>query len=227
MEMRSYTNRRTGEVMQIPRGIDPGWDYNPGKASWGARVADDVMAEWRASKNKYERLPARETWASKRRPKDIPADASIAHPGRVAGSAPEAQAMLEEIMGGPSKVYTCNVPGYRHDIVVSAAGLANHLGKDLARSKYFAFLPEVLERPYEVWAQFSRHKATGRVLLYTTLFKRFDLGAGRILHVVANFRKGALQEVERLEAWTMIPTRDAKSINKRRTGHLIYGRPSQ
>ncbi|MEI2742727.1 MAG: phage minor head protein [Candidatus Competibacter sp.] len=26
-----WTNRRTGEVQQIPRGIDPGWDYNPGE----------------------------------------------------------------------------------------------------------------------------------------------------------------------------------------------------
>ncbi len=26
-----WTNRRTGEVMEVPRGIDPGWDYNPGE----------------------------------------------------------------------------------------------------------------------------------------------------------------------------------------------------
>lgn len=26
-----WTNKRTGEVRQIPRGIDPGWDYNPGE----------------------------------------------------------------------------------------------------------------------------------------------------------------------------------------------------
>lgn len=25
-----WTNGRTGEVLQVPRGIDPGWDYNPG-----------------------------------------------------------------------------------------------------------------------------------------------------------------------------------------------------
>lgn len=27
-----WRNKRTGEVRQIPEGIDPGWDYNPGKA---------------------------------------------------------------------------------------------------------------------------------------------------------------------------------------------------
>ncbi len=28
----NWTNKRTGEIRSIPRGIDPGWDYNPGKA---------------------------------------------------------------------------------------------------------------------------------------------------------------------------------------------------
>lgn len=27
---REWTNKRTGEVHQVPEGIDPGWDYNPG-----------------------------------------------------------------------------------------------------------------------------------------------------------------------------------------------------
>lgn len=30
IERREYVNKRTGEVMQVPKGIDPGWDYNPG-----------------------------------------------------------------------------------------------------------------------------------------------------------------------------------------------------
>lgn len=31
VKTREWTNRRTGEVMQIPQGIDPGFDYNPGQ----------------------------------------------------------------------------------------------------------------------------------------------------------------------------------------------------
>lgn len=30
-ETREYVNPRTGEVMDVPRGVDPGWAYNPGK----------------------------------------------------------------------------------------------------------------------------------------------------------------------------------------------------
>ncbi|SIR43059.1 phage putative head morphogenesis protein, SPP1 gp7 family [Rhizobium sp. RU35A] len=43
----TWTNKRTGEVRSIPRGIDPGWDYNPGKA--GANlVAEKASEEKRA-----------------------------------------------------------------------------------------------------------------------------------------------------------------------------------
>lgn len=35
-EMVSFTNRATGEVSQVPKGIDPGWAYNAGKAGQAA-----------------------------------------------------------------------------------------------------------------------------------------------------------------------------------------------
>nr|WP_245224251.1 phage minor head protein [Rhizobium halophytocola] len=35
---RSFTNRRTGEIVRVPDGIDPGWAYNPGKASIEAKA---------------------------------------------------------------------------------------------------------------------------------------------------------------------------------------------
>lgn len=36
---RDYLNKRTGEVVSVPDGIDPGWAYNPGKAGWRALQA--------------------------------------------------------------------------------------------------------------------------------------------------------------------------------------------
>lgn len=36
LDFRPYVNKRTGEVTEVPAGIDPGWDYNPGKAGWSA-----------------------------------------------------------------------------------------------------------------------------------------------------------------------------------------------
>lgn len=40
----SVINRRTGEVMEVPEGIDPGWAYNPGKAGFQALQATDRLA---------------------------------------------------------------------------------------------------------------------------------------------------------------------------------------
>jgi len=34
IDAQPWTNKVTGEVRYIPEGIDPGWDYNPGKAGW-------------------------------------------------------------------------------------------------------------------------------------------------------------------------------------------------
>ena len=37
-EMVTFVNKRTGEVSQVPKGIDPGWAYNPGKE--GVRASE-------------------------------------------------------------------------------------------------------------------------------------------------------------------------------------------
>ena len=34
-ETYNWTNKKTGEIHQLPKGIDPGFDYNPGAAPWG------------------------------------------------------------------------------------------------------------------------------------------------------------------------------------------------
>lgn len=39
IEWRSWTNPRTGEVVQVPKGIDPGFAYNPGR-EWKAERVD-------------------------------------------------------------------------------------------------------------------------------------------------------------------------------------------
>lgn len=41
---RNFTNRRTGEIVRVPDGIDPGWAYNPGRAGYEARV-NQALAE--------------------------------------------------------------------------------------------------------------------------------------------------------------------------------------
>ncbi len=43
-----YTNRKTGEVSTLPVGVDPGWNYTPGRtlAERGQDLAQSKRAEW-------------------------------------------------------------------------------------------------------------------------------------------------------------------------------------
>lgn len=38
-----WVNPRTGEMLMVPRGVDPGWAYNPGKVDQAAHVAELMM----------------------------------------------------------------------------------------------------------------------------------------------------------------------------------------
>ncbi len=47
IEMRNWENKRTGETLRIPKGIDPGFAYNPGQARAGElkKLVDKKLAE--------------------------------------------------------------------------------------------------------------------------------------------------------------------------------------
>lgn len=47
--LRNYVNKRTGEVTQVPDGIDPGWAYNPGKVSYDAIIAAELARKQSAT----------------------------------------------------------------------------------------------------------------------------------------------------------------------------------
>lgn len=34
VDLVDYVDKKTGQVIELPRGIDPGWDYNPGHNPW-------------------------------------------------------------------------------------------------------------------------------------------------------------------------------------------------
>ena len=142
IQTRPWTNRHTGEVHQVPIGIDPGFDYNVGKA-WLGPVPSDLAklkggGDFRAVKAAAPTearpgalpldRPAKPTKAPKVIPPPVPPAASFGDwaqrvidtggPGRlswVVGELPEAiaQAVLE--------------PGAPRDVTLSAAALRHLL----------------------------------------------------------------------------------------------------
>jgi hypothetical protein len=216
MDYYEWTDKRTGEVHQVPKGIDPGWDYSPGKSAWGKKLSDQAMSRWRAEgANAYQRLTPGD-WKTYTRPELIPADPPQASIGEKLTTVGAAQNRLEDLLGDREKIFTFQADDFRHDILVNAESLAKHI--DLERTPYLPFLPEALEDPFEVWLSFERHKGTKQVMLRQRVIKSIQLDKDRGLLLVAQSKNGIM------EAWTIIPVSNMKYLQKQRIGQLIWGR---
>lgn len=209
----AYVDKRTGETIQVPTGIDPGWAYNVGEAAYGRRLTDDVMAAWRAQgADAWEPLTPGD-WAMAGRPATVPADTPTATLGRPAATVAEMRARIESAIGGASRSF--ELPdGDR--LFVNAAALARHVPLD--RATFMPFLPELLDKPFEIWLSAERHRGSGRVELRKRLVKAIRLDRARSLLLVAQARQGVF------EAWTVVPTSKAKYAQAQRVGRLIWGR---
>lgn len=205
-------------TIQVPAGIDPGFGYNPGEAAYGKKLADDVMAKWRASgPEAWEPLtPGDRT--SYGLPRELPVDVLPARSvaAEAGKSREELAAEIEYVIGGKEKVF--DLPNGA-TTAINAAALADHLSLD--RAWLVPYLPEMLTDPAEIWMSFERHRGTGKVELRTRLVKVLSLGGekARGYLVIAQVVAG------RLEAWTVLPARNIGYLQQQRRGRLAYRRP--
>jgi hypothetical protein len=207
---------RNDVVHEIPNGVDPGWNYNVGKAAYGQRLSEEAMSSWRAEGAKaYETLTGG-NWESEQRPQAIPMDPSAAKMGERSKNRPEAEAALREILGGDEKIFSFQPGDFRYDTLVNAKTLSSHV--DLSRSSFLPFLSETMTDPYEVWIAFEQHKGTGQVVLRQRVVKGIDVGDGKGMLFVANSTKGVL------EGWTFFPIGNLAYLNDQRYGKLIWKR---
>ncbi len=212
MVQRTINTAHGPKTVTIPKGIDPGFDYNPGEAAFGHQLNQDVMDEWRAKKRDAWEVTNKGDWNSHDRPDMIPVDAAQARIGRPAQDRDDLAVIVEQVIGGKEKVFTLP-DGSR--ILVDAKALADHI--DLARAPFVPFLPELLADPFEIWLAFERHKGTGRVELRKRLVKVIDTKKGA-LTLSAQVHKG------RLEAWTFVPSDRPKQLARSRVGKMTWGR---
>lgn len=212
----TWTDRVTGITRQVPEGIDPGFDYDPGRVSQGRRLSQEAMEAWRVLGGAaWEQLGGGD-WRSAGRPERIPVDVTGTSLGKRCATAAEAAGELERILGGQEKTFTLS--GLHNAVLVNARSLADHI--DLSRSAFLTYLPETLEAPFEVWMAFERHRGTGKVELRTRFIKAVQAGTEKEkgMLVVAQAKGGVL------EAWTMIPVSNLKYLGKQRRGTLVWKR---
>lgn len=198
-------------TVQVPKGIDPGFAYNPGKAAFGqilTRQPDPRGWEPLSTHSVDYKTPA-----DYGRPERIPAEKTKLKPVTPSKTQEAFREALVDAMGAESRVFNSGgVP-----IVIDASTVAYHI-VDLGRSAYLPFILDTIENPFEVWRYFEKHKETGKVRLRTRILKSYALDNGRSILVAADGQKGAFQ------AWTVFQTSDQRYFNRQRSGVMVYGR---
>jgi len=213
-----WVDPKTGEVLRKPAGVDPGWDYHPGKAAWGKKLSENAMNAWRADSDKWQRLTAGD-WQSYGRPEMIPADLPQADLGKKASTRAELSASIAATIGGAEKVYRFQSGEFSYPVLVNAETLASHM--DLDRSAFVSLLPELLADPFEVWLSFEQHSASGQVVLRQRLIKAVRLDKDKGLMLAVQSANGMM------EGWTFFPVSNLNYLNKQRQGKLIYRRENE
>lgn len=213
---RSVRTPAGNRIVELPPGIDEGWDHNVGEAAFGSRIDQDIMDAWRArGEADWEPLPNR--LAPPPGPPaplpPVPADPPRAGLGERLGAAQAVAAALRRVIGGEAAAIATPIGTTVH---VLAAALAEHINPD--RSPWLTLLPELISDPFEIWGQFQRNRLTGRVVLRQRLIKVVRQDKERALLLIAQAIRG------RLEAWTFIPMRPGPYVDRQREGTLLYRR---
>lgn len=208
-----WANPKTGEVIQVPLGIDPGWDYNPGIAAWGEKISDAAMADWTTKgKDAWEVLNPG-NWETYDRTKTLGSPITVKL-GETAKTQNDLIEKLKGVIGGDEKIYTLQSGTFRYDMLVNAEKLGAHL--PLNRSQFLSAIPETLTNPNEVWMRFERHRGTGQIRLRSQFLKAIEVPGQKAMLVATDVQEGIMT------GWTTYPIRSQSTINNLRRGNLIY-----
>ncbi len=200
----SPINPKTGE----PIGIDKGFGYNVGSAAWGEGQAKALLEE----KGAWRELPLRRAQEIER-PSPMPAEVARAKPGTLvsAGDVVALRDAFKKAVGGDSVF----IDGPKGDTVnanqVLPDQVAAHPKEQAGSERYFPFIPELIEDPYEVRVSFIRNEISGRVALRKLYLKAVRTGAKAAIELWAEIRDGFVIGI-------------GDGAERLRTGYLIYGR---
>jgi len=196
--------------IQVPAGVGPGWGYPPGE-NWGRWPALSPQGKVGPSTN-WKPLVDRD-WRSYERPERLPVDAPKGAVLTEDVSAKGAVEALRHVLGGGQKVFPVTSGGWNIPMVVDAEALGGHLTPD--KVPFLGLLPDLVENPREVWAQFHKNEQ-GKVTLRMRLVKAVDIRGKKLLLVAEGNQNGVM------EALTFFPSSSASYLNKQRNGILVY-----
>ena len=218
LKMVEKVNRKTGEIVKVPRGIDVGFDTNVGRDAYGLHIHKAQRARLEAEGKRGWKPLLKGNHQSYGLPESLPI-----HQATLLPQARTEAELLQSIQQagfatralGIEKIGGTNLP-----IQIHPEELAKHLKGDLGRSRFVGELPGLIFQPDEVWLQLERSELTGQARLMVRALRGITYEEGgkrKSLLLVVQAHKG--QWVD----WTFIPS-DAGRINAKRTGRLLYAK---
>jgi len=169
----------TTKWVQVPRGIDPGWDYNVGKAGFGGYIPPRLV----------KMIPLVSPIMSKVTPEELPAVPTMTVPLPKPPADEEAlRQMLRDVLGGETASFADPLGAILQVGQRVADHLLEKLEENRARAIYFPFIREVIERPQEIWVGFATNSVTGRVEMRRRYVRYVVLRKGKLLGLVSDVR---------------------------------------
>ncbi len=208
------------QTVTLPKGIDPGFEANQGKASFGQKLSL-ASPEVKAMRNhtQYEDLPLPHGNVP-----NVSDDLSLFKPkarfaeiisGKV--TAEKLQARMHKVIGADKKIFTDPIGGK----IELNASLTEHLLENPNRLKdrrerYFPLLPELIEDPSEIWVSFIADTKTGKVAMRRRYIKMFQLDNRHTLSVIVD------QDNHQWSALTIFERDQDKHLEGIRKGLRLY-----
>jgi len=200
-----WINKKTGEVIDVPEGIDPGWAYNPGKAH----------LLWDTTPKRVKVVPGQKTWRDFGRPdlRDVPETLKTPAPELLpAGrTLEEAEDLLAHAVGLKEGQQFVVIDTADNDMAIVHRARLKHMvekRKD-ARERYAKYIIPTLTDPFEIWLT---DYEDGLRKQYIGLFT----GKENLLVVIRLQRDGSI-------LWNIMQAKD-KDMNKHRIGWLLWGK---
>lgn len=215
MPARTYVNSRTGETMQVPQGITPGFNYNAGRARMKALTPPPLDEPLGVP---YQGPPAKVPMP---KPRTVPAAVELSEDL----TDPEyAKKFLQEFGAdiGTPKMY--------QDVTGEQLVIADGLFKDANgawkvkknnRQKYMLLLASTLKQPDEIW-EYWEVMRDGSKKLRRRYLSRVNIG-DRNRQAIVSFETGK-------DGWsgvTSFQSRDENYLSKQRKGAMVYRRPDE
>ncbi len=206
----------TPRTVQVPDGIDPGFEYAPGattQADWMTPRATRAIDAAPDLADTRWRPVVTTTPADFGRPTRMPLFDPPVPLAPVPSSGASMVQRVVDVLQAPSRTF--DVKGL--PVTIDAQALGAHLVNDPGRAAYLPLLMDLLENPWEIWTNLYRDEQTGAYELRARIVKAYKIGRGRAMLLVAQAGGGFF------ESWTFIPARNIDYVNRQRIGNLWYG----